>query len=171
MMRPRLVHTLVARALGGNKGALRLLARRVLPIIAARVRQWTRYRTTVDDLEVDRLVHSAWMAVLADPRLPTADSLEAVVLAVCDTHLGARMANAEERAHQIPSDPALEPLRVHLEASLDPVQLLVFRLLYTDRCSTTAVASLMETDEAQVRLWQTEIRAEAARWTAATEGG
>lgn len=171
MIRPRLVHVLVKRALAGNKGALRLLARRALPIIAARVRQWTRFRAAVDEIEVDRLVQSAWLAVLADPRLPTADSLDAVVLAVCDSHLGARLAQAEERAHQGPMDPALDGLRIHLESTLEPTQLLAFRLLYTDRCSIRATARLLETDEARVRMWQSAIRTEAARWTAGRDGG
>lgn len=168
-MRPRLVHTLVGRALAGNKGALRLLARHTLPLIAARVRQWTRPHAAIDEIQVDRLVQSAWMAVLADPRLPHADTLETVVLAVCDTHLGARLAHAEERRRRLEPDPALESLRAHLEATLDPRQLLAFRLLYTDRCSVTTTARLLEADEAQVRVWQDEIRAAAARWTA-TEG-
>lgn len=170
MMRPRLVRALVQRALTGNKGALRLLARHILPLIDARVRQWAGNHGVVDDGEIDRMVHDAWLAVLADPRLPHTQALESVVLAVCDTWLGVRLADAERRARRTPADPALAPLLAHLEAALDTDTLLAFRLLYTDGCKPALVARLLDTDEAQVLAWQATIRDAAAAWTARAQG-
>lgn len=156
---------LVRRALDGNKGALRLLARRVLPIINARVRQWIGHRKAADDFEVDALVLAVWTRLLADPRLAAvSDSLESITIAVSDAYLGALMGDPEPPPRTPQSD--LEGLGAWLADHLTPRELLVFRLLYTDGCSSRTVGHLLGADDPQVAAWRATIRRHAAAWTA-----
>jgi hypothetical protein len=154
---------LVRRARSGNKGALRLLARQVLPIINARVRQWIGHRKAADDFEVDALVLAAWSRLIADARLAhLTDSLESVTIAVCDAYLSELMGDPEPP----PRAPAteLEGLAGWLTDRLNPRELLVFRLLYTDGCSTRTVGHLLGADETQVNAWRATIRRHATAW-------
>ena len=164
---------LIQRALDSNKGALRLLARRVLPVINARVRQTVRRRGGADDFEIDTMVQMLWTRCLADPRLrdahQTAHDLPALLLEICDAEMEEVLGDVPPPAPGPAFDPALAPLWTHLCATLQPRALLAFRLMYTDGRSPRTVARLLHVNEAQVLDWQSQIRTIAGQWSA-TQG-
>lgn len=161
--------TLIHRALDGNKGALRLLARRMLPVINACVRQQVRRRGGADDFEIDTMVQLLWTRCLADPRLRALDAsglgLPDFTRTICAAHMDEVLGDAPPPAPDTPADPALTPLWTHLQTQLEPSTLLAFRLMYTDGRSPRTVARLLQVSEAQVLTWQTHIRAVATHWS------
>ena len=161
---------LIQRALDGNKGALRLLARRVLPVINARVRQHVRRRGGADDFEIDTMVQAHWTRCLADPRLrdqrQTLPDLPALVLQICDANMAAVLGDVPAARPEPQGDLALAPLWTHLHGVLEPRALLAFRLMYTDGRAPRTVARLFEVGEDEVLEWQTQIRTAAAQWSA-----
>ncbi|MGK0358863.1 MAG: hypothetical protein ACI9U2_001157 [Bradymonadia bacterium] len=163
--------TLIHRALDGNKGALRLLARRMLPVINARVRQQVRRRGGADDFEIDTMVQTLWTHCLADPRLRTLEDssldLPDLTLTMCDAQMTLVLGDVPPPAPEPARDDALDPLWTHLRAQLNPSALLAFRLMYTDGRSPRTVARLLQVDEPQVLEWQTQMRAVAESWSAA----
>lgn len=162
---------LIHRALDGNKGALRLLARRMLPVINARVRQLVRPRGGADDFEIDAMVQALWTRALGDSRLRGLTDgdldLPSLALAICDTHFEDVLGDVPPPRAEPPSNPNLAPLWAHMQTELEPGALLAFRLMYTDGRSPRTVARLLLVGEAQVAEWQSRIRAVATRWSAA----
>jgi len=60
-------HALIRKALGGRKGALRILVRRLLPVIRARARDYLNRRGgSLGPHEVDDLMQDVWLALVAD---------------------------------------------------------------------------------------------------------
>ena len=166
----RLATALVHRALEGDKGALRLLARRLLPLIHARVRLrlLQRGEPVHDTQAIDDLVLASWLDLLAergrglrayDPA--SGESLErhAIRLAV-EALERLRPARAAAPA---PEAAAPDPAAEAFFAALAPEGCLVIRYVFTDGVRPDRVAEILDLSRARVDHWIEVARAQARR--------
>lgn len=178
---------LLARALDGDEAALRILVPRLLRVIAARVRRAFAKRFAVSE-EPNDLVQEVWIALLSqdgkalrayDPDRGV--SLEGFVGLISEREIATRLiaSSAQKRGGRVRHEPIDERtsetgsgtpeqhvaghelarrLVAHLEESLPPRGMLVFRYSFTDGLAAEEVAQILGINVQVVYNWQHKIR-------------
>lgn len=172
---------LVRRALAGEEGALRVLVRRLLPVVHAQIAQDLAAWRAGDGepVDVDAVTLEIWSLLFRDDgrRLlahepESGATLEGQAAALAHRALAERLDLPEPApAAAAAGEPELEALWQHLRKRLPDRGRLVFRYLYTDGCSPAEAAQALDVSTQVIYDWRRRIREEARAFYAAHGGG